>query len=83
MTLVGSLRFTMSSSVIMSADGRIPRGAGVMCTSQSLVSKAHDGPLHRLNHAYDDLRCDAPTVSEVASLDCQTMVCRQNYTTRA
>ena len=59
MTWVGSLRFTMSSSVIMSAGSRVPRGTGVMGISQSLVSKAHDGPLYRLNHAYDAMlrRC--------------------------
>ena len=27
-----------------------------MCTSQGLLSKAHDEPLYVLNHAYDGLR---------------------------
>ena len=60
MTFVGSLRLTMSSQPIASAGGRVPRGTGVMCTSQGLLSKAHDEPLYVLNHAYDGLRCGAP-----------------------
>ena len=64
MTFVGSMRLTMSSTPIISAGGRVPRGTWVMCTSQGLLSKAHDDPLYVLDHAYDGLRCDAPTVSE-------------------
>ena len=77
MTLVESLRFTMSSSLIISADGRDPRGTGVMCTSKGLLSKAHENPLYLLNHAYDGLRCSAPTVipDREAPLECQTIVC--------
>ena len=30
-----------------------------MCTSQSLLSKAHDDPLYLLNHAYNSVRCGA------------------------
>ena len=45
-----------------------------MCTSQGLLSKAHDDPLYVLNHAYDGLRCGAPTVIREAPLECQTMV---------
>ena len=60
MTFVGSLRLTMSSPLIISAGGRVSRGTGVMCTSQGLLSKAHDEPLYVLNHAYDGLRCGAP-----------------------
>ena len=48
-TLAGSLCFTMSSPAIMSAGGQVPRGTGVMCTSQGLVSTLHYGPLYRLN----------------------------------
>ena len=59
-TSVRSIRFTMSSPSIISAGGRVPRGTGVMCTSQGLLSKAHDEPLYVLNHAYDGLRCGAP-----------------------
>ena len=60
MTLVGSLCFTMSSPPIISAGGRVPRGTEVMCTSQGLLSKAHDEQLYVLSHAYDGLRCGAP-----------------------
>ena len=74
MTLVGSLRLTMSSLLIISAGGRVPRGTWVMCTSQGLLSKAHDEPLYVLNHAYDGLRCGALTVIREAPLECQTMV---------
>ena len=74
MTLVESLRFTMSSSLIISAGGRVPRGTGVMCTSQGLLSNAHDDPLYLVNHAYDGLRCGAPTVIREAALEYQTMV---------
>ena len=59
MTFVGSLRLTMSSPPIISAGGRVPRGLGVMCTSQCLLLKAHDEPLYVLNHAYDGLQCGA------------------------
>jgi hypothetical protein len=45
-----------------------------MCTSQGLLSKAHGGPLYLLNHAYDGLRCGAPTVIREAALEYQTMV---------
>ena len=48
-----------------------------MCTSQGLLSKAHDVPLYLFNHAYDGLRCGAPTVIREAPLECQTMVCSQ------
>ena len=77
MTFVGSLRLPMSSPLIISADGRVPRGTGVMCTSQGLLSKAHDNrcSLYVLNHAYDGLRCGAPTVIREAPLEYQTMVC--------
>ena len=75
MTLVESLRFTMSSSLIISAGGRVPRGTGVMCTSQGLLSNAHDDPLYLVNHAYDGLRCGAPTVIREAPFEYQTMVC--------
>ena len=44
-----------------------------MCTSQGLLSKAHDEPLYVLNHAYDGLRCGAPTVIREAALKHQTM----------
>ena len=74
MTFVGSLRLTMNSPPIISAGGRVPRGTGVMCTSQGLLSKAHDDPLYLLNHAYDGLRCGAPTVIREAALEYQTMV---------
>ena len=60
MTFVGSLRLTMSSPPIISAGGWVLRDTGVMCTSQGLLSKAHDEPLYVLNHAYDGLRCGAP-----------------------
>ena len=60
MTFVGSLRLTMSSPLIISAGGRVPRGMGMMYSSQGLLSKAHDEPLYVLNHAYDGLRCGAP-----------------------
>ena len=75
MTLVGSLRLTMSSPLIISAGGRVPRGTGMMCTSQGLLSKAHNEPLYVLNDAYDCLRCGAPTVIREAPLECQTMIC--------
>ena len=75
MTFVGSLRLTMSSPPIISAGGRVPRGTGVMCTSQGLLLKAHDEPLYVLNHAYDGLRCGAPTVIREAPLECQKIVC--------
>ena len=75
MTLVGSLCFTINSPPIISAGGRVPRGTGVMCTNQGLLLKAHDDPLYLLNHAYDGLRCGAPTVIREAPLVCQTMVC--------
>ena len=55
-TSVRSLRFTMSSPFITSAGGRVPRGTGVMATSQGLFSKAHAGPLYLLNHARDGVR---------------------------
>ena len=45
-----------------------------MCTSKGLLLKAHDEPLYVLNHAYDGLRCGAPTVIREAPLECQTMV---------
>ena len=45
-----------------------------MCTSQGLLSKAHDEPLYLLNHAYDGLRCGAPTVIQEAPLECHTIV---------
>ena len=77
MTFVGSLRLTMSSPPIISAGGWVPRDTGVMCTSQGLLLKAHDDPLYVLNHAYDGLRCGAPTVIQEAPLECQTMVCSQ------
>ena len=50
-----------------------------MCTSQGLLSKAHENPLYLLNHAYDGLRCSAPTVipDREAPLECQTIVCSQ------
>ena len=48
-TLVGSLRFTMSSPAKMSAGGRVPRGTVVMRASQDLASKVHSDPLYRLN----------------------------------
>ena len=75
MTFAGSLRLTMGSPPMYSAGGRVPSGTGVMCTSQGLLSKAHDDPLYLLNHAYDGLRCGAPTVIREAPLECQTMVC--------
>ena len=80
MTFVGSLRLTMSSSPIIPAGGRVPRGMTmrVMCTSQSLLSKAHDDPLYLLNHAYNSVRCGAPTVIREAPLEYQTMICSQN-----
>ena len=48
-----------------------------MCTSQGLLSKAHDDPLYLLNHAYDGVRCGAPTVIREAPLEYQMMVCSQ------
>ena len=51
-----SLRFTMSSPSIISAGGQVPRGTGMMATSQGLFSKAHAGPLYLLNHARDGVR---------------------------
>ena len=48
-----------------------------MCTSQGLPSKARDDPLYLLNHAYDGVRCGAPTVIREAPLEYQTMVCSQ------
>ena len=75
MTFVGSLRLTMGSPPIISAGGRVPRGTGVMCTSQGLLSKAHDGPLYLLNHAYDGVRCGAPMAIREAPTECQTMIC--------
>ena len=45
-----------------------------MCTSQGLLSKAHDVPLYLFNHAYDGLRCGAPTVIREAALEYQTMI---------
>ena len=77
MTFVGSLRLTMNSPPIISAGGRVPRGTGVMCTSQGLLSKAHDDPLYLLNHAYAGVRCGAPTVIREAPLEYQTMICSQ------
>ena len=71
MTFVGSLRLTMSSPPIISAGGRVLRGTGVMCTSQGLLSKAHDDPLYLLNHAYDAV---PPAVIREAALEYQTMV---------
>ena len=59
MTSVRSLRFTISSPSIISAGGQVPRGKGVMATSQGLLSKAHYGPLYLLNHARDGVRCGA------------------------
>ena len=53
-----------------------------MCTSQGLLSKAHDDPLYLVNHAYDGLRCGAPTVIREAPLECQTMVCSQKLYNR-
>ena len=47
----------------------------MMCTSQDLLSKAHYGPLYLLNHAYDGVRCGAPTVIREAPTECQTMIC--------
>ena len=78
MTLVRPLRFTMSSPSITSAGGRVPRGTGVMCTSQGLLSKAHDGPLYLLNHAYDGVRCGFPMVIREAPSECQMMICSAN-----
>ena len=79
MTLVGSLFFTMSSPPIISAGGRVTRGTGVMCTSQGLLSKAHDEPLYVLNQrstmpmtAYDS-PCGAPMVIREAALEYQTV----------
>ena len=60
MTFVGSLRLTMSSPPIISAGRRVARGTGVMCTSQGLLSKAHDKPMYVLNHVYDGVHCGAP-----------------------
>ena len=77
MTLVGSLCFTMSSPPITSAGGRVHRGTGVMCTSQGLLSKAHDDPLYLLNHAYDGVRCGAPTVIQEAPSEYQMMICSE------
>ena len=77
MIFVGSLRLTMSSPPIISAGGRVPRGTGVICASQGLPLKAQDDPLYVLNHAYDGLRCGAPTVIREAPLEWQTMVCSQ------
>ena len=82
MTFVGSLRLTMSSPLLISTGGRVPRGTGLMCTSQGLLLKAHDDPLYLLNHAYDGLRCGAPTVIREAPLECQTMVCSQKLYNR-
>ena len=45
-----------------------------MCTGQRLLSKAHDDPLYLLNHAYDGIRCGAPTVIREAALEYQMMV---------
>ena len=67
----------MSSPPIISAGGRVPRGTGLMCISQGLLSKAHDDPLYVLNHAYDGVRCGAPTVIREAPLEYQTMFCSQ------
>ena len=81
MTFVGSLRLTMSSPPIISAGGRVSRGTGVMCTSQGLLSKAHDEPLYVLNHAYmllyDGLRCGARCSESHPPLEYQTMICWQ------
>ena len=74
MTFVGPLSLTMSSPPIISAGGWVPRDTGVMCTSQGLHSKAHGGPLYLLNHAYDGVRCGAPTVIREAPLECQTII---------
>ena len=73
-TSVRSIRFTMSSPSITSAGGRVPRDTGVMCTSQGLLSKAHDDPLYLLNHAYDGVRCGAPTVIQEAPSEYQMMI---------
>ena len=75
MTFVGSLRLTMSSPPIISAGGRVPRGTGVICSSQGLPLKAQDDPLYVLNHAYDGLRCGAPTVIREAPSEYQMMIC--------
>ena len=75
MTLIWSLRFTMSSPRIISPDGRVPGGTGVMCTSQGLLSNAHDDPLYLLDHAYVGVRCGAPTVIRAAPSEYQTMIC--------
>ena len=75
MTFVGSLSLTMSSPPIISAGGRVPRGTGVMCTSQGLLSKGHDGPLYLLNHAYHGVRCGAQTVIREAPSEYQMMIC--------
>ena len=48
-----------------------------MCTSQGLLSKAHDDPLYLLNHAYDGLRCADDAVLREAPLEYQTMMCSQ------
>ena len=48
-----------------------------MCTSQSLLSQAHDDPLYLLNHAYNSVQCGAPTVIREAPLEYQTMICLQ------
>ena len=56
MTSVRSLHFTMSSPSIISAGGQVPRGTGMMATSQGLFSKAHAGLLYLLNHARDGVR---------------------------
>ena len=40
------------------------RGTVVMGTSQGWIPKAPNGPQYLVNHAYDGLRCDAPTVPE-------------------
>ena len=46
MTFVGSLRLTMSSPLITSSGGRVPRGTGMMSTSQGLLLKAHGDALY-------------------------------------
>ena len=81
MTFVGSLRLTMSSPPIISADGRVPRGTEVMSTSQGLVSKAHTCVLYNLNRAPDGLRRPALPCSEgtrEAPSEHQMMVCSGN-----
>ena len=51
------------------------RGTGVMCTSEGLLSKAHDDPLYLLNHAYNGVRCGASTVIQEAPSEYQMMIC--------